>query len=222
MAVEQPYVAVIFSSRHTGDDVAGYAEMADRMNALAAEQPGYRGIESVRGSDGDGITISYWSDHDAAVAWKRHTEHLVAQRLGRARWYDRYTVRVATVEREYAHVRPIYHLAVPGDWAAAQQTGVYEMSTRGITVADEGFVHCSFAHQIEGVASRFYADLDELHLLHLDRDAIDGDLRVEPPADGIDELFPHVYRPLAVDEITAVTVWRRSGPEWGPPPVTGR
>ncbi len=220
--MDTSYVAVIFTNRLTGDDAAGYAEMAARMEALAAEQPGYRGIESVRSGDGDGITVSYWDDDDAARAWKQHAEHLVAQQLGRERWYDRYTVRVATVRREYVHERPIYHLALPDDWAAALQAGVYEMSTRGITVADEGFVHCSFAHQIEGVASRFYADVDELHLLHLDRDAIDDDLRIEPPADGVDELFPHVYRPIATDEVTAVTVWRRGDAAWGPPPVTGR
>lgn len=220
--MDTTYVAVIFTSRRTDDDEPGYAEMSARMDDLAAEQPGYRGIESVRSDDGGGITISYWADHEAARAWKRHAEHLVAQRLGRERWYDRYTVRIATVEREYAHVRPIFHLALPDDWAGARRSGVYEMSTRGITVADEGFVHCSFAHQIEGVASRFYADVDELHLLQLDRAAIEADLRIEPPADGIDELFPHVYRPLVVDEITTVTVWRRSGAAWGPPPVTGR
>ena len=220
--MDTTYVAVIFSSRRTADDEQGYTEMAARMDALAAEQPGYRGIESVRSSDGDGITVSYWADHGAAQGWKQHAEHLVAQQLGRDRWYDRYTVRIAAVEREYAHVRPIYHMALPDDWAAAQQSGVYDTSTRGISVADEGFMHCSFAHQIEGVASRFYADVDEIHLLHLDRDAVEPDLRIEPPADGIDELFPHVYRPIAVGEVVAVTVWRRVGAAWGPPPVTGR
>lgn len=222
MHVDTTSVAVIFTSVRTGDDETGYAEMAERMDTLAAEQPGYQGIESVRSDTGVGITISYWADHAAAAAWKRHAEHLVAQRLGRERWYDRYTVRIATVEREYHHVRPIYHLAIADDWAAAQRSGVYAMSTRGVTVADEGFMHCSFAHQIEGVASRFYADVDELHLLQLDRNAIEADLRIEPPADGIDELFPHVYRPIAVDEVVAVTVWRRPGAAWGPPPVTGR
>jgi uncharacterized protein (DUF952 family)/heme-degrading monooxygenase HmoA len=213
------HVAVIFTSRRTGDDEAGYAEMADRMDALAAEQPGYVGIDTVRAESGDGITVSYWVDDAAARAWKEHAEHLVAQRLGRQRWYDRYTIRVATVERGYEFVRPIYHLALPDDWAEAQGTGTYTASTRGVTVADEGFVHCSFAHQIEGVAARFYADLDELCVLHLDRASIEADLRVEAPADGIDERFPHVYRPIAVTDVTDVTAWRRDGDQWGAPPV---
>lgn len=97
---EPPYTAVIFTSLRTeGDD--GYGDMASAMEARAAVQPGYLGIESARGPDGLGITVSYWVDDAAARAWKQVTEHVVAQRLGRERWYDAYRVRVATVERHY-------------------------------------------------------------------------------------------------------------------------
>jgi heme-degrading monooxygenase HmoA len=74
--------------------------MADRMDALAAEQPGYLGHESARG-DEVGITVSYWVDRAAAAAWKQVAEHLVAQERGRTTWYADYTVRIATVERDY-------------------------------------------------------------------------------------------------------------------------
>lgn len=95
---EPPYTAVIFTSLRTeGDD--GYAVMAERMEALAADQPGYLGIEAAR--EGLGITVSYWVDDDAATAWKRVAEHLVAQRRGREAWYADYQVRVATVTRSY-------------------------------------------------------------------------------------------------------------------------
>ncbi|GAA1972986.1 antibiotic biosynthesis monooxygenase [Nocardioides panacihumi] len=95
---EPPYTAVIFTSLRTeGDD--GYAEAAERMEALAAEQPGYLGIEAAR--DGLGITVSYWVDDNAAAAWKQVAEHLVAQRRGRDAWYADYQVRVATVTRSY-------------------------------------------------------------------------------------------------------------------------
>lgn len=213
------HVAVIFTSRRTGDDEEGYLTTADHMDRLAREQPGYLGIESVRHPDGDGITVSYWVDLDAARAWKANAEHLVAQDLGRARWYDQYTVRIATVEREYSFRRPVFHLALPDDWGAAQRSGVYDMSTRGVTVADEGFMHCSFAAQMRGVADRFYADVDEVVILHLDRDSVDDDLHIEPPAEGFDELFPHVYRAITVDEVAATTTWRRGGNGWGDPPV---
>jgi heme-degrading monooxygenase HmoA len=98
---EPPYVAVIFSSI-LGDDTAGYAETADRMEELAAGQPGYLGITSVRDPATNlGITVSYWRTDDDAAAWKRVAEHLAAQRSGRDRWYRSYRVEVATVGRTY-------------------------------------------------------------------------------------------------------------------------
>ena len=100
-----PYVAVLFTSLRTDADDAGYDAMAAEMERLGAEQPGYLGIESARGADGLGITISYWRDADAARAWKAVAEHLGAQRLGRERWYRAYRVRVAEVVREYGYER---------------------------------------------------------------------------------------------------------------------
>jgi len=101
---EPPYWAVLFTSR-TGEDTEGYGEMADRMVELATEQPGYLGIESARGPDGLGITISYWESEDAIAAWKRNAEHRVAQRSGRARWYAAFELRIARVERAYGFER---------------------------------------------------------------------------------------------------------------------
>lgn len=95
-----PYTAVIFTSIRTGVH-DGYEAMTAAMGSLASTQPGYLGIESARGADGLGITVSYWTDDDAARAWKRVADHLAAQRLGRERWYEDYRVRVATVERDY-------------------------------------------------------------------------------------------------------------------------
>ena len=96
-----PYVAVLFTSLQTGADAVGYADMADRMDRLAAEQPGYVGIESVHDASGFGITISYWATEADAVAWKQIADHLGAQQMGRERWYERYIVRVASVTRQY-------------------------------------------------------------------------------------------------------------------------
>jgi heme-degrading monooxygenase HmoA len=96
---EPPYTAVIFTSTRTPGD-NGYTEMLQRMERMAAEQPGYLGIESVK--DGPaGITVSYWRDESDAAAWKQVAEHFVAQRRGRQVWYDDYRVRIATVGRDY-------------------------------------------------------------------------------------------------------------------------
>jgi heme-degrading monooxygenase HmoA len=93
-----PYYAVIFTSLRTPDD-NGYGAMAEKMLALAAEQPGFLGVESAR--DGLGITVSYWSDPDAIRHWKNNAEHLLAQQLGHEKWYAAFKTRVARVERDY-------------------------------------------------------------------------------------------------------------------------
>ncbi|MEE9427705.1 MAG: antibiotic biosynthesis monooxygenase [Paracoccaceae bacterium] len=97
---DPPYYAVIFTAQLT-DKTAGYGAMADRMGTLAAEQPGYLGIETTRSDTGLGITVSYWADEAALKNWKKVTEHAMAQKMGRARWYSHYTLRVAKVERHY-------------------------------------------------------------------------------------------------------------------------
>jgi heme-degrading monooxygenase HmoA len=98
--VEPPYVAVIFTSVRKPDDVDGYARMAEAMEELAAQQPGYLGIEAAR--EDLGITVSYWADEASAKAWKQVAAHLGAQRRGRERWYADYRVRIATVTRDYS------------------------------------------------------------------------------------------------------------------------
>ena len=97
---EPPYYAVIFASQRTPVD-AGYEGMAARMEELAAMQPGYLGIESVRDAQGFGITVSYWSSEEAILRWKSDVEHLAAQELGRSIWYAGYRLKVARVERAY-------------------------------------------------------------------------------------------------------------------------
>lgn len=97
---DPPYYAVIFSARRTPDD-QGYEAMAERMVELAAGQPGFLGVESARGADGFGITVSYWTAPEAIAAWRAHAEHRVAQETGKARWYEHYELRVARVERAY-------------------------------------------------------------------------------------------------------------------------
>ena len=98
---QPPYYAVVFSSQRSDGDDAGYGEAAERMVELAAQQPGFLGVESTRGSDGFGITVSYWSDEAAIAAWKRQAEHAATRAYGREHWYQHFELRVAKVERAY-------------------------------------------------------------------------------------------------------------------------
>lgn len=97
-----PYYAVIFTSIRTDGD-NGYEKMSNAMVQLAAQQPGFLGVESAR--DGLGITVSYWESLEAIAAWKQNTAHLVAQQRGRDTWYETFKVRICRVERDYAFAR---------------------------------------------------------------------------------------------------------------------
>ena len=97
--------AVIFISRRNAADPQGYDKAAEVMAEEAARQPGYVGLDSVRDASGEGITISYWADEAAAVAWREHAEHSLIRAQGRADWYNRYEVVVAEVTRGYSWTR---------------------------------------------------------------------------------------------------------------------
>ena len=101
---EPPYYAAIFTSRRDEQPDDGYVETAERMFALASQQPGFLGFDTAR-SDGLGITVCYWDSEDAIKAWKAQAEHAAAQREGRARWYESYDLRIARVERAYGFDR---------------------------------------------------------------------------------------------------------------------
>ncbi len=90
----------------------------------------------------------------------------------------------------------IFHIATAADWEAAQVSGSYTTSTRGRTLAEEGFIHASHGHQWAAVRERYYADVTEpLLLLVIDPLRLDVPLVEEQVAGG--ETFPHVYGPLA-------------------------
>jgi heme-degrading monooxygenase HmoA len=93
-----PYFAVIFTSVRT-DLEDGYERTAQRMLELAAQQPGFLGVESAH--EECGITVSYWQSLDAIKRWKQQAEHLQAQRRGKDSWYRDYKTRIARVERDY-------------------------------------------------------------------------------------------------------------------------
>lgn len=100
----------------------------------------------------------------------------------------------------------IFHLARRADWDAAVASGSYEVSTRGARLADVGFVHASYAHQLGPVAEAVYAGEDaELCVLVLDPDLIRAAGTAVVDEDGGDgELYPHVYGPLVPSFVTDV------------------
>lgn len=97
----------------------------------------------------------------------------------------------------------LFHLADRTEWLAAAAAGEYRISTRGVTLAEQGFIHCSLRHQLRGVADQYYADAGDLVVLVIDSARIAAPIRYEAPADGAEE-YPHIYGPLPADAVTAV------------------
>jgi uncharacterized protein (DUF952 family) len=100
----------------------------------------------------------------------------------------------------------IYHLAEPEHWRSALSTGSYRQSTRGRSLAEEGFIHCSTGAQWPVVRRRWYGDLPGLLLLL----EVDESRLPEPPVHEVGdpatgERFPHLYAPLPVEAVVAVT-----------------
>lgn len=100
--MKTPYYAVIFTNIQT-ENLKGYEEMAQAMEVLAKQQPGYLGFEHARNEIG--ITISYWKSLEAIANWKANLDHQQAQRLGKEQWYKSYRVRICKVEREYGFLK---------------------------------------------------------------------------------------------------------------------
>jgi glutathione S-transferase len=97
----------------------------------------------------------------------------------------------------------IYHIATMADWAAAEASGSYTISTKDRTLEQEGFIHASQGEQVAAVADLFYAGEDGLILLAVDTDRLAAEVRYEP-VPGWDLPFPHIYGPINPDAVIDV------------------
>lgn len=97
----------------------------------------------------------------------------------------------------------LLHITDRARWQEAVRTGEYRMSTRGVTLEQEGFIHCSLRHQLRAVAELVYSDADDLVVLVIDSEQVPADIRYEVPAPGA-ERYPHIYGPLPVSAVTEV------------------
>ncbi len=92
----------------------------------------------------------------------------------------------------------IVHICARKTWHAALGAGVYAADT----LATEGFIHLSKPDQVLSVANRYYPGQDDLVILWVEKERLTSDLRWES-SDG--DVFPHVFGPLNLDAILAVT-----------------
>lgn len=97
----------------------------------------------------------------------------------------------------------IFHVTTAADWADAQRAGSYTVSTRGLTLAQEGYIHCSEEHQYDAVRRRWFDGVEDVVLLEVDTDRLTSPWRTEQ-LPGTDQPYPHVYGPLDLDAVVAV------------------
>ena len=84
---------VVFRNRKRADiDQAAYDAEAERMEAMARQQPGYLSFKSYASEDGEFVAISEWADEASARAWGRVAEHRQVQQRGRSDYYAQYTL----------------------------------------------------------------------------------------------------------------------------------
>jgi glutathione S-transferase len=95
----------------------------------------------------------------------------------------------------------LLHLAVAAEWERARSAGAYERSTIDTSLEEEGFIHCSFPHQVQATADRYYRGRDDIVLLRVDPTRVDAEVVVEESSSG--ERFPHVYGPIPVSAVVS-------------------
>ena len=88
----------------------------------------------------------------------------------------------------------IYHIVVSDVWEMFHRDR-YEAESLGT----EGFIHCSFADQLDAVLKRYYSDADTVTILTIDPTKLDSKLVVEPSTGG--ENYPHIYGPINIGTI---------------------
>lgn len=104
----------------------------------------------------------------------------------------------------------LLHITERAAWLDAVPAGEYRISTRGVTLDDQGFIHCSLRHQLRTVAEFLYGDADDLVVLVIDSDGVPAPVRYEAAEPGGEE-YPHIYGPLPVSAVTdVITVSRDS------------
>jgi len=94
----------------------------------------------------------------------------------------------------------IYHVVTAYQWQLALQQGFYESDS----LASEGFIHASKEDQVKGVLERYYQNVSDLFLMHIDETKLTAELKYEL-APSVNEEFPHIYGRLNIDAVVKTT-----------------
>jgi len=98
-------IVVLFRSRLTAEAGDDYTQMAEEMLATASDMPGFVDFKSFKAEDGERLSIVRWQDQETMTAWRNHPRHRIAQQSGRSKWYEKYLIEIAEIQREAAFDR---------------------------------------------------------------------------------------------------------------------
>ena len=115
----------------------------------------------------------------------------------------------------------IFHVTTALDWNAAAAHGMYTRSTIGRDLADVGFIHAAYAHQLSTIRQGYVAEAcGPLVLLEIETDLLHSQVVEEQPAPGTEVIYPHIYGPLNTDAVVRASALGPEGaeatghPEW--------
>ena len=93
----------------------------------------------------------------------------------------------------------IYHVTTSKEWASAEEKGFFEAPS----LHSEGFIHMSTINQVEGVLSRYYKNIPDLVLLHVEESALIAELKYEL-SPSMNQEFPHIFGPINLNAVVKV------------------
>ena len=93
-------VISIFRSRLRPENGGEFGELAARMLELAEAMPGFISYKVYASEDGERCSLVEFESREHLRAWREHPQHREAQRIGRERYYEEYTLHVTEPMRE--------------------------------------------------------------------------------------------------------------------------
>lgn len=99
-------IAVIFEATPGGAQRDEYLAIAASLRPLLDGIDGFISIERFESLSEPGklLSLSFWRDEEAVKRWRTMEQHRVAQAKGRARIFDDYRLRIASVTRDYGKI----------------------------------------------------------------------------------------------------------------------
>lgn len=77
-----------------------YFQTAQFLRGKALNQFHCKKFESIA-ENGFEIALSYWNSLEDIQAWHKDAEHQAAQRIGKEKWYENFSVEICEVLRSY-------------------------------------------------------------------------------------------------------------------------